>query len=190
MGFPRTSKKPATNAPTRKRIVMDQKTAQPWRVLPVIVPSVYVSPAPTEKIRNISTRLLKGVGFSYGWAAFALKKPPPFVPRFLITSCEAMGPCGIFWVAPSSVVTVSDGLKFWMTPCDIRTTAPARLIGRSTQRVARTRSDQKLPMPFASTRATPLTKAIAMVRPVAADAKLWTARPAIWVKSDIVDSPE
>ena len=29
-----------------------------------------------------------------------------------------------------------------------------------------------------------------MAMPVAADAKLWTARPAICVKSDIVDSPE
>src|SRR5450759_1566422 len=84
----------------------------------------------------------------------------------------------------------NEGLKFWMTPWDIRTTAPARLIGRSTQSVARTRSDQKLPMPFDSTRATPLTNAIAIAMPVAADAKLWTARPALWVKRDIVDSPE
>ncbi len=64
MEFPRTSKKPAVRAPMRKRIAIDQKTAQPWRFFPVIDPSVYVSPAPTEKIRNISTRLLKGVGFS------------------------------------------------------------------------------------------------------------------------------
>jgi hypothetical protein len=26
------------------------------------------------------------VGFSNGWALFALKKPPPFVPSTLITS--------------------------------------------------------------------------------------------------------
>ena len=119
-----------------------------------------------------------------------MTKPPPFVPSSLMASCEAMGPCGIFCVAPSSVVTACVGLKFWMTPCDIRTTAPARLIGRSTQSVARTRSDQKLPMPFASTRATPRTKAIAIAMPVAADAKLCTASPAICVNSDIVDSPE
>ena len=151
---------------------------------------MYVSPAPTEKIRNISKRLLNGVGFSYGCAEFALKKPPPFVPSSLIASWEAMGPCGIFWTAPSSVVTVSVALKFWMTPCDIRTTAPARLMGRRTHSVARTRSDQKFPIPLLSTRATPRTKAIAIAMPVAAEAKLWTARPAIWVKSDIVDSPE
>ena len=52
------------SAPTRKSVAIDQNTAHPWRVLPVIEPSVYVRPAPTEKMRNISTRLLNGVGFS------------------------------------------------------------------------------------------------------------------------------
>ena len=31
---------------------------------------------------------------------------------------------------------------------------------------------------------------MATVRPTAADTKFWTARPAIWVSCDIVDSPE
>jgi hypothetical protein len=28
----------------------------------------------------------KGVGFSYGWAEFALKNPPPFVPSILMAT--------------------------------------------------------------------------------------------------------
>jgi hypothetical protein len=31
-------------------------------------------------------------GFSKGWAALALKKPPPLVPSILIAICEATGP--------------------------------------------------------------------------------------------------
>ena len=35
-----------------------------------------------------------GVEFSNGWAALALKKPPPLVPNILIAICEATGPNG------------------------------------------------------------------------------------------------
>ena len=55
-------------------------------------PNVYVSAAPMRKIENSSKRLLSGVGFSFGEAEFAFTKPPPFVPIFLIHSCEAIGP--------------------------------------------------------------------------------------------------
>ena len=53
-------------------------------------------------------KLLKGVGFSKGWAELALRKPPPLVPRILIASCEAMGPYAMSCVtlpAPSRPCT-------------------------------------------------------------------------------------
>ena len=74
---------------------MAAKTAQPWRGFPVIAPSVVQRPAPSAKMRKISRRFENGVGFSYGCAEFALKKPPPFVPSYLIASWEATGPCGM-----------------------------------------------------------------------------------------------
>ena len=40
-----------------------------------------------------------------------------------------------------------------------------------------------------SERAIPRMTAIAIAIPVAADRKFWTARPAIWVRCDIVASP-
>src|SRR5215472_11198833 len=72
----------------------------------------------------------------------------------------------------------------------MRKSAATKEIGKSTQRIARVQSNQKLPMPAAFSRATPRMTAIAIAMPVAADRKLWKARPTIWVKCDIVDSPE
>ena len=40
------------------------------------------------------------VGFSYGCAELALKKPPPLVPSILIASCEATGPIASVCVLP------------------------------------------------------------------------------------------
>ena len=54
---------------------------------------------------NIDRKFVNGVGFSNGWAALALKKPPPLVPSCLIASCEATGPSASVCLAPSSVVT-------------------------------------------------------------------------------------
>ncbi len=51
-------------------------------------------------------------------------------------------------------------------------------------------SDQKFPIPFDFSRATPRMTATAIAMPVAAERKLWRASPAICVKWDIVDSPE
>ena len=45
-----------------------------------------------RRMATISSRLVSGVGFSKGWAEFALKKPPPLVPSCLIASWEATGP--------------------------------------------------------------------------------------------------
>ena len=41
---------------------------------------------------SIWMKFERGVGFSYGWAALALKKPPPFVPSILMAAWEAAGP--------------------------------------------------------------------------------------------------
>ena len=47
------------------------------------------------------------VGFSNGCAEFTPKNPPPFVPSCLIAIWLAAGPCGITWLAPSTVVAVT-----------------------------------------------------------------------------------
>ena len=64
-----------------------------------------MSPAGIAKIRDMEKKLVSGFGFSKGWAALALKKPPPFVPNCLMTSCEATGPMAITCWPPSRVVT-------------------------------------------------------------------------------------
>ncbi len=46
---------------------------------------------------SISRKFASGVGFSYGWAELALKKPPPLVPSCLMASWEAIGPIGSVW---------------------------------------------------------------------------------------------
>ena len=81
--------------PAKKSTAMAAKTAQPWRCDPVIRPSVEVSPAGIRKMESIWRKLLKGVGFSNGWALLAPKNPPPLVPSILIASWEATGPCAI-----------------------------------------------------------------------------------------------
>ena len=48
---------------------------------------------------SISSQFVRGVGFSNGWAEFALKKPPPLLPSSLIHSWEATGPRAMFCVA-------------------------------------------------------------------------------------------
>src|SRR5215471_9988251 len=91
-----------------------------------------------------------------------------------MASWEATGPCGIFWTAPR----------------ETKNSAATKERGSRIQRLDRVQSNQKLPMPFAFSRATPRMTAMAIAMPVAADRKLWNARPTIWVKCDIVDSPE
>ena len=54
---------------------------------------------------------MSGVGFSYGCAELALKKPPPLVPSILIASCEATGPWAMVCWPPSSVVAVDVGVE-------------------------------------------------------------------------------
>ncbi len=93
---------------------------------------MYVSADGITKIVNIDQKLVHGVGFSNGCAAFALKKPPPFVPSCLIASWLATGPIAIVCFAPSSVVTSRYGLKFWITPCCTNRSARTSESGSST----------------------------------------------------------
>ena len=55
--------------------------------------------------------------------------------------------------------------------------------------MTRVTSTQKLPTVVAEERAKPRTSAKAIARPVAADRKLCTVRPSIWVRWLIVVSP-
>ena len=62
-----------------------------------------------SRIRKISSRSARGVGFSNGWAELALKNPPPLVPRSLMASCEATGPPTTDCVPPVRVVLLGAG---------------------------------------------------------------------------------
>ncbi len=62
--------------------------------------------------------------------------------------------------------------------------------GSSTRRQVRTRSTQKLPMVVERRRTRPRMRAMATAVPAAADTKLWKARPPIWLRIDMVLSPE
>ncbi len=61
---------------------------------PTMRPNTKHSAAGIRKIASICRKLVSGVGFSYGCAELALKKPPPLVPSILIASCDATGPIG------------------------------------------------------------------------------------------------
>ena len=56
------------------------------------------APPGSGRSTSICTKFESGVGFSYGCAELALKKPPPLVPSILIASCEATGPIAIVCV--------------------------------------------------------------------------------------------
>jgi hypothetical protein len=62
------------------------------------------------KMESIWMKLDSGVGFSKGWAALALKKPPPLMPSILMATWEAMGPAGIVWV--STLTSAITGLPW------------------------------------------------------------------------------
>ncbi|MCU1447686.1 MAG: hypothetical protein JWP54_3344 [Cryobacterium sp.] len=126
-------------------------------------------------IRIIENRLVQPVGFSNGCAELALKKPPPLVPSSLTASCEAAGPPGIAWVAPLSVVTSVNPVRFWMTPpASSMIVATIDSGRRSTPRV---RSTQKLPMVPERRSIRPRTRATATAMPTAQETKFCTASP-------------
>ena len=89
---------------------------------------------------------MKPFGFSNGWAELALNGPPPLVPSSLMASWLAIGPPGIAWLAPSTVVAIVKPSKFWTTPWLTSTQRDDDASGRSTRSVARVRSTQKLPI--------------------------------------------
>jgi hypothetical protein len=88
----------ATTATTNITVIA-ASTAQPWRGSPTARPKAKHSAAGIRKIASIWRKLLSAVGFSYGWAELALKKPPPLVPSILMASCEATGPMARVCVA-------------------------------------------------------------------------------------------
>ncbi len=75
------------------------------------------------QMESICTKLESGVGFSHGWALFALKYPPPLVPSILIASCDATGPRSSDCVEPSRAVHEAGPASVWMTPCETRKSA-------------------------------------------------------------------
>ncbi|CFO32747.1 Uncharacterised protein [Bordetella pertussis] len=205
------SKYAALAANPANSTVMAARMATPCRRLPTISPKVQHSAAGIRRIASISSRLDQALGFSYGWAELALKKPPPLVPSSLMASCEATGPMGrvctrvttvsvrgwpagpvMGWPCASSravsyccactVCASTYGSRFCTTPW--LTSASARMndSGSSTYSVARTRSAQKLPSVAALWRASPRTRAISTAMPVAAETKFCTVSASICVR--------
>jgi hypothetical protein len=62
------------------------KSAHPCLGALVIRPNVHVKAAGIARISSISHKFVSGVGFSNGWAEFALKNPPPSELSSLIGS--------------------------------------------------------------------------------------------------------
>ena len=140
-------------------------------------------------IAHNSMKLVSGLGFSSGWAELALKKPPPFEPSCLIASWLATGPPGIVCSCFSSVVTVSDPVKFWITPPAMSATAMTNASGRRIRVMVRVRSTQKLPRVVERRRTRPRMMATMTAMPAAAETKFWTVRPIIWERWLIDTSP-
>ena len=130
--LPAASRCIAKTAPPTSTIAMAAKIAQPWRRSPAYRPKVNVSANGTASIRIISTRLVRGVGFSNGWAEFALRKPPPLLPNSLMTSWEAIGPRAMFWVAPWRVVATAGAFSVWGMPCHTKKSARTMETGSRT----------------------------------------------------------
>ena len=73
-------------------------------------------------IDQVSTRLVSGVGFSYGCAEFGPKYPPPLVPSCLIETTPAVTPRAIVCAGPSTVVAWAAPSKVIGVPCHITMT--------------------------------------------------------------------
>ena len=177
----------ATSEPTDRTTTMTASSAQPWRALPAIRPKVFVRANGMIRMSSISTQFVIVVGFSNGWAELALKKPPPLLPSSLIASCEATGPSGIVWTAPWRVWTVDRARR--------RSGSRPGRRGRARRRprsAAGCRgccgSGRPRSCRWSATdlRTRPRVRAMATAMPVAAEMKLRTASPAIWVRYVIV----
>ena len=193
---------------TTKIAAIAANSAQPCRMSPTRRPNVNARPAGIAKIATICRKFVSGVGFSYGCAEFALKKPPPFVPIILIDSCDATGPIGSVCVSvvagsvialpfasfsgwpsgpsfglsydvASTVVASRYASTFWIEPCCSWTTASTIDSGSSRYSVTRVRSTQKLPIDADDFDAKPRINANATAMPVAADRKFCTVSASI-----------
>ncbi len=176
-----------------------------------IAPYVYTIAAGIRMIESSSTKFDNGVGFSNGWAEFALKNPPPFVPSCLIAIWDATGPTAICWSvtlivwvrgcprasstgfplasvsgcaydAGSSSVAVLYAESVCGTPCQASSSATAMDSGIRMYRTPRTVSTQKLPIAVAERRVRPRIRAMRTAIPTAADVKFFTVSPAIWLR--------
>jgi len=87
-----------------------------------------VSPNGISRQMKISREFVNPLGFSNGCAALALKNPPPLVPRSLMASIEATGPCATVWRPLVSVCTTEYPLKFWIAPLATSTSATTALM--------------------------------------------------------------
>jgi len=129
------------------------KMAHPCRSSLTIRPKVKQRAAGMSRIASSSSRLLRGVGFSRGWAELTLKNPPPLVPSCLMATCEAAGPTAIAWVVMvaepawygSSSVTSRDAAMVCTTPCDTRSSASTLASGSRMYSTLRVESTQAFP---------------------------------------------
>ena len=138
---------------------------------------------------KISSRLVRPVGFSKGWAEFALTMPPPLVPSSLMASWLAIGPPvdGLRRALHGGHVDrARGGLHDAQGDSTMARTSAS---GSRTRVTPRVRSTQKLPMVPARSRVKPRTRATATAMPTAAETKFCTVSPAIWTRWLIVDSP-
>ena len=179
-----TSRAPIANRPT-----MAPRTAYPCLRSLAILPNVHARANGMASSNQFDSMLVRPVGFSKGWPALALNGPPPLVPNCLIASWEAIGPPGIPWDWPETVVSMWAACRFCSAPWAIRITAAMAAMGRRTRTTIRVRSAQKFPRVFDCLRVRPRMSATATAIPTAADTKFCTASPAIWVNWDIVSSP-
>ena len=85
---------------------MTAPSAIPCLTLPTHFPNVITRPKGITRHAKISNALVKPLGFSKGCAAFALKNPPPLVPRSLMASWDATGPWAIVCTPLVSVCTI------------------------------------------------------------------------------------
>ena len=107
-GLPDASAQYATLTPAKNSSAIAANSVQPWRWSLAMRPNVNVSAAGIAKISSIERRLLSGVGFSNGCAAFAFKNPPPFVPELLDRLLRGDRPeRDRSGVAPSTVVAAA-----------------------------------------------------------------------------------
>ncbi len=102
-GVVRVSVATETAIAEANRITIAAKIATPCRGLPSMRPKRKGMENVIRSSLQSSSRSVKGVELSNGWAELALKKPPPFVPTCLIATWLAAGPRAIVWRAPSRV---------------------------------------------------------------------------------------